>query len=165
LPVFQAGSSITALALDQFCVPQSVIKPADTSRTSTTTLANDPALVLPVLASATYLFDSYLDYEGGTLGSSDLKLQWNVPSGAALRYWLGGLNTSGTNISSNTFTDGAAPALGSGGAAVLKGVLMKGTLVMSSTAGNLQLQWAQNTSSGTATIVHAQSYVTLWRIS
>jgi hypothetical protein len=36
---------------------------------------------------------------------------------------------------------------------------MQGSVVTSSTAGSVTLTWAQNTSSGTATIVHAQSFL------
>jgi hypothetical protein len=39
-----------------------------------------------------------------------------------------------------------------------------GTLVNGATAGTIQLVWAQNTSSGTSTVIHTQSYVLLRRL-
>lgn len=162
---FTAGQKITAAQLNAFCVPLAVIKPGDQSLASSTTLQNDSALFVPVVASATYLFDCYLDYEGGTLGSSDLKWTWAVPAGAALRYCADWLSTGSTVQVGITHKDTDVLAAGTGGAASLFSVRMTGSLVMGVTAGNLQLQWAQNTSNATATIVHAQSRLALWRVT
>jgi hypothetical protein len=159
-----AGSRITAAAV-QSVAPLSAVKGADQSVTSSTTLVNDSALVLPVVANATYLFACYLDYSGGTGGSSDLKFQWTVPSGTALRFSLIGTDASGTTLTGVTDSDSTVYTLGTAGAATLQAAVMTGSLVMSVTGGSLQLQWAQNTSSGTATKVHAQSSATLWRIT
>jgi mannose/fructose/N-acetylgalactosamine-specific phosphotransferase system component IID len=159
-PAVAAGQRITAALLDQI-IPLQVIKPADQSLTSNTTLQNDTDLTLPVVAGATYIFICYLDFEGGASGSSDLKLQWSVPSGAALRYACPHINAGGSNVLQNTNTATTNVTLQTNGAATLLGVMMTGTLVMSSTPGNITLQWAQNTSSGTATIVHAQSMLLL----
>ncbi len=49
--------------------------------------------------------------------------------------------------------------------ATSRNAMFWGTVVSSSTTGNLQLQWAQNTSSGTATKVHAKSWLILDRIA
>jgi len=162
---FQAGQKLTAAALDSFAAPLAVIKPSDQSVTSSTTLVNDTALVVPVVASATYLFDCFLDYEGGTLGAADLKISWSVPAGATLRYDQLYRNTSGNPVTWGEGTNGAGNTMGTGGAGTRFAAIMKGSLVMSSTAGSLQLQWAQSTSSATATIVHAQSFLALWRIT
>ena len=161
--LFTAGTRITAALLNSIA-PLSVIKPSDQSVTSSTVLVNDSALFLPVVASATYFFMSSLDFEGAAIGTGDLKIEWTVPAGATLRFDLHGVNTASSSYSS-TFTDTTTISLGTTGAASLRGATMAGSLVMSSTAGNLQLKWAQNTSSATATIVHAQSTVALWRIT
>lgn len=158
-----AGSRILASVMGQIA-PQAVIKGADQSLASSTTMQNDNALFLPVIANATYLFVCYLDYEGGTRGSSDIKHAWSVPSGGTLRYVKLGNNTSGVaeivTLAGATIWPDATNGAGS-----LQGLLMLGSLIMGSTAGNLQLQWAQNTSSATATIVHAQSLLSLWRVT
>ena len=160
----QAGGRLTAAML-QGVAPYAVIKGADETVTSSATLQNDDALFLAVAANTSWLFDAYLDYEGGTLGASDLKYEWTVPSGAALRYGAAHLDTSGNNICSDTHPDGAAVSAGTNGGGDTRSVKMYGTLIVGGTAGTLQLKWAQNTSSGTGTIVHAQSYLTLWQIS
>ena len=157
-----AGSRILAADV-RGVAPLAAIKGSDQSVTSSTTLVNDTALLLPVVANAAYLFECFLDYEGGTGGSSDLKWGWLVPSGATLRYQGLYEGTSGTSYFDSN-TESAIPAAQSAGAAVLKGVGMHGTFLTGSTAGTLQLQWAQNTSSATATIVHAQSFLALWQV-
>lgn len=162
---FQAGQKITAALLNSFCAPLEVIKPSDQSVTSSTVLVNDTALFAAVVASATYDFMLYLDFEGGTLNASDLKFQLTVPAGAALRAQRIYTTTAGAASVSNTITDGVTTVAGTNGAGVLQAALMEGSLVVGATQGNLQLQWAQNTSSATATIVHAQSKLRLWRIT
>jgi len=159
-----AGARITASAM-QGIAPLAVEKSADESVTSSTALQNDDALVAAVAANATYLFFCYLDYEGGTGGSSDLKFSWSVPASATLRFSLIGSDSSATTMVSTTKSDSTSYTGRTAGAATLQANVQIGTLVTSSTAGNLQLQWAQNTSSGTATKVHAQSFLALWRIS
>lgn len=158
-----AGQRITADLIASIA-PLAVIKPNDQSVTSSTVLVNDTSLVEAVDADATYLFACYLDYEGGTQGSSDIQWEWSGPSGYTLRYWSGHITTGGAFVmTSYKGTDN--PSAGSNGAGVIQGAFMFGTLVVASTAGNLQLQWAQNSSSATPTIVHAQSCLALWRVS
>jgi len=118
-----------------------------------------------VAANATYLFTCYLDYEGGTQNASDIKWTWTLPAAATLRYTRLSVTLTGTAAIGGTFTGASVVTAGTNGAATLMGALMVGSLVMSSTAGSLTLQWAQNTSSATATIVHAQSYLELVRTS
>jgi len=166
MPAFQAGQKLTAAALASFAAPLAVIKPSDQSVTSSTVLVNDTALVTPnLVASATYLFWCYLNYEGGTGGSSDIKWQWAAPAGATLRYGLAHVGQANNVDVGNTYQASDIPTGRTQGAGVLSGAIMTGSLVMSTTAGSLQLKWAQNTSNATATIVHAQSTLALWRVT
>jgi hypothetical protein len=157
-----AGARITASAM-QGIAPLAVVKPTDQSVTSSTTLVNDNALVVAVAASASYLFFCYLDYEGASAG--DLKYEWTVPASATLRFGQIGQTTASAATVASTNSDSTVYAIGTDAAATLNAVTMIGSLVVSSTAGNLQLQWAQNASSATATIVHAQSFLALWRVT
>ena len=159
-----AGSRILASAMAGIA-PLAAEKPTDQSVTSSTTLVNDTALLAAVAANATYLVYCYLDYEGGTGGSSDLKFQWTVPASATMRFTLIGTDASNATLISSTKSDTTVYTLRSAGAATLQAALMVGSLVVAGTSGTLQLQWAQNTSSGTATKVHAQSFLSLWRVS
>jgi hypothetical protein len=164
LPVYSPGQSLPAADVNSWLLPVVVVKAADQFKTSTTVLANDSELFVPVAAGCTYLFDCYLDYEGGVQGASDLQMQWTVPAGALLRYQPVGTFSSGVQHTGETNVAGTNFAPGTNGAGVLRGITMRGTLVVAGTSGNLQLQWAQNTSSATATIVHAMSYVKLQRV-
>jgi hypothetical protein len=146
--------------------PNAVIKGADQSLASSTTLQNDNALFVPCAANATYFFVCMLDYEGGTAGSSDIKWVWSVPTSSALRYHL--IATAAAAVlatTTGTTQPGAATVTaGTNGAGVLRGATMLGSLI-TSTAGLLQLQWAQNASNATPTIVHGQSVLALWQVS
>jgi hypothetical protein len=62
-------------------------------------------------------------------------------------------------------TTSAGATLGFGVGNVLTGVRVYGRLVMSSTAGNFQLQWAQNASDATGTTLKAGSYMTMTRVA
>ena len=56
-------------------------------------------------------------------------------------------------------------AMGGNGATTPLGALVSGTVITGATAGNLQLQWAQNTSNATAASVLAGSALTAWRFA
>lgn len=160
----KAGSRILASMIANVA-PLAGYKSSDQSVTSSTTLVNDNALTISVLASATYFWVMLLDYEGGTRGSSDLKISMSVPAAATARFWMGRQDAAGTNTSSFMGSQSTTYAAGTNGAGVLTGLLAVGTLAVSVTAGSFTLQWAQNTSSGTATIVHAQSVLAAWQIA
>ena len=93
---WNVGDVLSAADLNSWAVPLAAVKVVDTSRASTTTLANDPELSLAVAANVIYRFWAYLDYEGGTTGSSDIKWSFSVPAGATLRYQMIAVNTAGT---------------------------------------------------------------------
>jgi len=163
LPI-NAGSPILAATIAAIA-PISIIKQADESVTSSTVMQNDNELVLNLpTINAQYLFALFLDYEGGTQGSSDIKWQFTVPSGAALRYTGAWIGTGGGAVTGTLNSAGTVQNAGSSGAGNTHGILAVGTLQVATTTGTIQLQWAQNTSSGTATIVHAQSFIAMWRI-
>lgn len=150
-PQILAGRGITASLLEQM-LPLWEVKPATTPRASTTTLAADPDLTLTLPRPGTWAFELWLNYTGGTLGSSDLKMAMVYSGTSTFGVWgVSGINTSSTSaitangrgIGTNTLTVGTSGA-------TFYTVDIKGTVVISTT-GTLALQWAQNTSSATAT--------------
>lgn len=165
--LIQAGSRITAALLASIA-PLAVIKGADESVSNSTTLQFDDSLFVPIVANASYLFECYLDYEGAAVTAGDLQWRWSVPTGAFLRYQpIYANNTSGRPLSAGTTVLGSTTiTAGTNGSGNLCGASMNGTLVVGATAGNLSLEWAQATlNASTPTIVHAQSSMTLWRVS
>ena len=157
-----AGSRILASEMAGIA-PLSAVKTVDESVTSSTTLQNDDALFVTVAANATYLLYCYLDYEGASAG--DLKFSWSVPTSATMRFTIIGQTAASAAQTAVTGSESTSYTVGADAAATLNAVLMTGTLVTSSSSGTLQLQWAQGASTGTATKVHAQSFLALWQVS
>ncbi|MFK0108508.1 hypothetical protein [Streptomyces sp. NPDC091217] len=128
---------------------QAVTKSADTSRTSTATVAADTHLTLPVVASATYIVEAVLVW---TNGGGGFRASWTAPSGATM-VWTdndgGGASALGTDL---TFS-------------VTTGTTFQGALIVSTTAGSLTLRWAQNSSNTAATVLLAGCYLKLERVA
>lgn len=163
MPTFLAGQRITAAMLNELA-PLAGYKTADESVTSSTTLQNDDALFLELAANTTYQVILQLAYNGGTQGSSDLKLAWSAPSGATARFAAFWRDTSGANHQGVTDLT-TVSALGTNGTSNDYSLLLTGTIITGSAGGTLQVQWAQNTSSATPTTVRANSSLTATQLS
>jgi hypothetical protein len=157
-----AGQRLTADML-QAVAPMSAYKSSNQTG-SGSTLANDNTLFIPVLANAVYYFELILGYQGGTGGSSDIKLGWSLPSGATMVYALQGNTTGGAATAGAWETQSSVPALGTAGSGVPVGAVASGTIATGSTAGTMQLQWARNAGSGTSPTVLAGSVLTAWQV-
>lgn len=166
-PPVYAGTTVTAALLESMIYDE-VAKGTTETVTASTTYQNDDELFLPAVANATYRFDLLLLHSSGTTGR--FKMQFTAPTGATVAWGVIGVNIAVT--SSTLVTDLIMPSrtlsdiLGLGGAN-LSGTtaLIQGVLTTSSTAGNLTLQWAQNTSDAAATQVRAGSALRMKRIA
>lgn len=162
MSLIAAGQIVTADALNELA-PLNVIKPSDQSYVNTT-LQNDTDLVISVAANSQYLFNCFLDYEGGTLGSADMKWTFTMPAGATLVYSAIYISTGGSaqvavvRLGATTYT------AGTNGAGVLVSNTMQGSLITGAAAGPLQFQTAQNSASATAMKIHAQSFLALTQV-
>lgn len=166
VPTWVTGQVLTASDVNLWFVPLVVTKASDTSRTSNTTLAADPELVLAIAANALYDFSCYINYEGAATGAGDLKWNFTVPAGATLRYQSVSVNTVGTLsplLIGPTWTGSSTNSAGTNGAGNAMSLVMTGQLDTAGTSGSITLQWAQNASSATSTIVHTQSQLRLQR--
>jgi hypothetical protein len=136
---------------------------ADESVVSSTVLQNDDDLVVSVVASATYLVQWHLRTDGAT-GAADLKYAFTGPAGATMVWSSLGLDVgAATNvapISQDVLTLTTTINHGTIGVGTVAHVRGSGILVVSTTAGSLQTQWAQATANATATRVLANSW--LW---
>jgi hypothetical protein len=164
VPTWVVGQVLTASDVNSWFVPLAAYKGADQSVTSSTTLVNDSALVVPVAANAVYDFSLRVFYTGGTTGTGDIITQLTVPSGTTGLLRIAGLNLSLAFQYGYRTIPIAALAFGGNGTSTLEVCEITGTVTTSSTAGNLQFQWAQNTSSATATTVKAGSVLVAQRI-
>lgn len=138
-----------------------VIKTADESVTSSATLQDDDHLVKAVLANTAYTYEIWLMYLAGTVG--DFKAAIVYPSGGSLfaavtrETGLGGIELGGAGgMSSGTAVSG--PGLGT---TIIMLHHWKGAFLNGGTAGDFQVQWAQNVSNGTSTTVKAGSWLEL----
>ena len=133
-----------------------VVKKANETITSDTTLTDDSELVVALSADKTYGF--ILNFFFKTEAATDIKITFTAPTGAD-----GDFNTvrnivGGYPINNKTFTTTVAFD-GTGGNSW---AFVFGKVDVSTTAGNLALQWAQNTSGGSNTIVNSGSTLVVW---
>ncbi len=141
-----------------------VRKTADQSVLNSTTLVNDTALFFVIAAGEAWAFEFSLWYTGSTTG--DIKIALTVPTGfSALRWTALGQPTTataaGAPTQANTVTaSGTAVAFGALGTTVFTHILVKGYVLNGTTAGNVQLQFAQNALDATsATTMQDGSYL------
>lgn len=130
-------------------------KTADQTVNNSTTVVNDTELLFAVGANEVWVFDAFLLQNSGEI--SDIKLTFKVPSG-------------GTVLFAST-ADGAGAYYDAGDeypvAGLARDVLIRlfGTVINGSTAGNIQLQWAQNTQNASNTKLLANSYIIAHRVA
>ena len=164
-PTFATGDVPSATQVNEWFVNVLFArKTADESVTSSTTLQDDNDLSVSVAANAVYELSMVLRYDGSTAG--DLLWQIVGPSGSSMHMSSHRLTVPAVGIGDDSFsyeagTAGNAGALGVGVDAVVQ---IQGIVIVAATAGTTKLQWAQNTSSATATRVRAGSFMRLTRV-
>src|ERR687895_1187516 len=149
--------------------PGSVVKQTLESVTSSTTYQDDNELAFPAEANAHYFVMAVLGVDGATGG--DIKTRWSVPASATGFRWCmgppaGSADRENTNLVSAVHgftTDRAYGTVAASGASIAAREYLR--VLTAGTAGAVTLQWAQNTSSATATAVIAGSYLIWWRVA
>jgi len=148
---FYEGSTIKTLGGGGMSV---IVKEADETISSNNTLQNDDELLFAVAANEVYQFEGVLMVSTGA--TPDIKLTFAGPTGA-----VGSFSWEGADSSANRSF--ASAALGATTTFLVAGtprlVRFWGGIHNGANAGNLTLQWAQNTSDGTNTTVLAGSYL------
>ena len=167
-PTIYAGQRLTS-GLLMSMMPQWALKTASTSRSATTTLASDPDITLSVTANARYIVQGLLLFAADP--TADLKIGWTAPTNANFQWSMIGQSTAATAGSGSVITDGqdlTSTSFGLGGVtsnAKTMTAQLRGYLTVGSTAGTFALQWAQSTSSATATQLLAGTSVVLTRVA
>jgi hypothetical protein len=136
---------------------KTVRKSADQSISNSTTPTNDTELSFAIAANETYIVGVWL---GTYAANSTPCIQYNftAPSGATTIWSPGSYYASsggGANATFATSTTSLTGFVDSNN----RVAMMFGTIANGATAGNVQLQWCQLTSSATATTVKAGSYI------
>lgn len=158
---FLPGDEPTASQLND-AYPLFVRKTSDQTVNNTAALGNDAELVLAVAASTTYDLYLRLIINSGT--TPDFKALFTFPAGltASLQIQEGATPAAATAMS-GPYTQ--ASSLPINGVAADQVAVITGIVIVSSTTGNLQLQWAQNTANASNTTVKANSYMRLWKMA
>lgn len=138
-----------------------VVKDADESVTSSTTLQNDDELLLAIGASEFWFFEIFLMVTCGS--ATDLKVSITAPASA-----LGSLvmpaevdGATASHVIRSAFGGSQIHDLQSGEQPI---PMIQVWVRNSTNAGNVQLQWAQGTSSVTALTVRAGSFMRCTRL-
>lgn len=167
-PDWRAGQKLKASLLRAMNVYQ-VVQGTDASKTSSTTLTSTN-LVIPVESDALYEYRLLLVHSSG---AGDMQVEWDVPSGTSMqRHGMGiGANNTGsqTNVDISFSAQGTNTTDfnigGNGGDATAKCSFVElGYIDTGSSSGNVTLQYAQDNSNATASIVRAESSVFYRRI-
>ncbi|MES2058166.1 MAG: GDSL-type esterase/lipase family protein [Pseudomonadota bacterium] len=156
----QAQQHTEALVATQ---PVRVPKSNDTSVISSTVLAADPELFVPLGANSLTVLRGRINYSAALAG--DLKLRLSGPAAASVqinRRAILPTATAYSGIAIDTDYSGSDIVLdGSAGSGLFE---FDATIRNGAAAGNFTVNWAQNTSSATATILKAGSYIEYLRL-
>jgi len=165
-----AGAKLRATVLEALITevrPLYARKTADETVNGSASLQNDDHLAIVLAASATYEIDVQLFYSSAS--TPDIKFALTFPTGATCSWAPIGYKSDGTNFEAEFRTSTWQAASGTsnavaGTAATYDAALIKGIIRVGSTAGTLQVQWAQNTSNGSNTTVKADSSLVARRL-
>jgi hypothetical protein len=132
---------------------------------SSTVLQNVTNMVaaLPGTTGAIFQWYCRIFYDAST--AADIKFAFTIPAGASMRWGLNSLGTGGTNPSPYATTNISGTALSAGAVGVGTGLyaIIEGEVTMGATAGNLQLQAAQNAGDASVTLILTRSFMEVWR--
>ncbi len=153
---FAAGQILTADELNAALPIAPAVKSADETVTSSAVLQNDDHLFVSVASSTTYLLELVFMFNANASG--DLKTTFTVPAGTT------GSLAATTDAGSSAGISPTATAVWDGTGSDEQARLW-GRIVTAGTSGTVRLQWAQNASFGTGTILRAASFLRITRIS
>ncbi len=137
---------------------------------SNTVLQSDAVLTVALPTAGRFQFDLTLYYDSST--TADLKVAFAWPALATARWGMHGPATTvaagvGDGVFNTVASSGTSIVIGGSGngAASIMMAIARGSILMGGTAGNLVVQYAQNVSDATNTIVRADSRLQVWRVA
>lgn len=136
------------------------VKSADETVNNSNTLQNDDHLALAVESDRSYLFE--LVAQVSQVSAVNIECDFTIPAGAS--GWYCNNNGPAADVgwqADSALTNNAVIDIVSG----RKAVILKGYLLMGTTAGTLQWRWAQEvTLGGSSLTVYRGSWLQLWEI-
>ena len=163
--ILRVNSGGSDLEFASVVAPSLAVKAADETVTSSTSLQNDDALVVALGASTDYAILMYLELTTNT--AADFKYTFTTPSSPTRvgnGMFLYGADGRPQTKHDGSYGDPHLTALTSTetfevATTAATGMAYFSSIRNGSNAGNLQFQWAQNTSNGSGTTVSAGSWL------
>lgn len=142
-----------------------VLKANDEKVNNSSALQNDDELLLPVGANDVWHFLVWLRYDTGT--TPDIKFSFAVPSGGWMTIISSGRLAASTEGTGGTpiISYGAGDVIIAPGAGGERQFLFWCYYHGGGTAGNVQLQWAQNVANASDTIIYSRSHIIAFQIT
>lgn len=126
------------------------VKTANQLASGTTTLANVDDLLIPLLANVNYMIEALLFWTVDS-ASSGLDVAFTVPAGSTLLY--SSLGPRSTTYNHEAMQEAPDEASFGGSLSIVNTAWLKGVISVGGSAGNLQMQFAQNIATGTTTLM------------
>ncbi len=145
---------------------QYATKSANTVRTNTAVVANDPDLFIPMSANQTWELNGELDFTNPA-NNIDCKIAFTIPTGSTMKIMFTGIQDAGGNAIQG---NGQLQASGVSrtvaiNAAVSTLITIRGIISTSSSSGDVTLKWAQGTASAAnSTTLNSGSYLKIIRV-
>jgi hypothetical protein len=171
VPVF-VGQKITSTLENNNLdwVAQTVYQSVDLTRNNTTTFLDSFDLVVPVLASASYTFESNLMYD--TAAAADVVMRISYPlsttglisnggSGTGITTATNAINQQATSLSSTQIT----LTYGGVGTGTVLSVCPSGGFTVFTTGGFLTIGFAQSTANASNSLLKKWSWIRLSRVA
>lgn len=159
-PTFAAGQRILGSALSQI-PPNIAFKQSDQQVVSSTTLVNDNDLFVPVV-SGTYIVDMWGMFTA--IAGGDIKVAWTFPSSSLMFWSAGGTGTANFTDNDQSVISGGTTRGCRGNGATAQTFPSRGYLI-SGGGGFLQMQFAQNTSNATPTIMKQGAWLRVEQVA
>lgn len=141
-------------------------KTADESVTSSTTLQDDDHLTFAIAASEEWVV-RITGWASAAINTTGIKMSMSVPSGATLRQTLSLTSDPSVGQCIAASSTGSALTFSAASLSIFSDAMfvLDVWILNSTNAGNVTLQWAQGTSSGTALTFNKGAFLTAHRVN
>jgi uncharacterized membrane protein len=160
LTPFVAGQKVPAATLVAAfdATLYSKYQTADQTVNNTTTLVSSNDLVVPVVQSGIYIFNSLIMTNSGT--TPDFNLNINAPLNSTITATrFGGTTGAPTSLDMSVLTGTTNLAISLGGNAATIAAQPAGIIIISTTPGNVTFQFAQVTATASNTTLKLGSWI------
>lgn len=144
-----------------------VVKTSTESVAGSTTPQADDELLFAVGANETWTWTALIWYDNAGSATPDILYEWTGPTGSTVR-WADNAVTSADalpTVATAYIQRVGGEDAGHGASTTIRPIRVEGSIINGSTAGNLNFNWAQNSSdAGNATRVLTGSYIVAHRV-